>query len=53
MYEAEERGIQQGIQQVKLEMAVKLYRNGWNIDDISQIVELSAELLKQKIVESQ
>ena len=47
MYEAEERGAQRE----KFEMAVKLYRRGWNIENISQIVEISTELLQQKIVE--
>ena len=67
MYEAEERGreqgiqqgrkegikqgVEQGIQQEKLEIATKLYSQGWKIEDISRIVDVSTEVLKEKIVE--
>ena len=59
MYEAEERGVQrgteqgikQGVQQEKFEIATKLYRQGWKIEDISGIVDISAELLEEKMLE--
>ena len=55
MYEAEERGVQrgteQGIQQEKFEIATKLYSQGWKIEDISGIVDISIEVLEEKIVE--
>ena len=55
MYEAEERGMQrgmkEGIQQEKLEIAMKLYSQGWKLEDISGIVDISVEVLEEKIVE--
>ena len=59
MSEAEERGVQrgteqgikEGIQQEKFEIATKLYSQGWKIEDVSQIVDISTEVLKEKIVE--
>lgn len=61
MYEAEERGVQrgteqgmkegikQGIQHEKFEIAIKLYSQGWKIEDISRIVDVSTEVLEEKI----
>ena len=43
MYEAEERGMQQG----KFEIAMKLYHQGWKIEDISGIVDISTEVLEK------
>ena len=63
MYEAEERGVQrgteqgmqegikQGLQQGKFEIAAKLYSQGWKLEDISKIVDISTEILKEKVVE--
>ena len=48
-YEAEERGVQQGIQQGKLEIAMKLYHQGWQIEHISEIVGVSTEVLEEKL----
>ena len=44
-------GIKQGIQQEKLEIAMKLYSQGWKMEDISGIVDISVEVLEEKIVE--
>ena len=44
------QGIQQGIQQEKLEIAIKLYHPGWKIEDIAGIVGVSAEILEEKMV---
>ena len=59
MYEAEERGMQrgteqgmqEGIKQGKFEIAAKLYSQGWKLEDISRIVDISTEILKEKVVE--
>ena len=45
-----QQGIQQGMKQEKLEIAMKLYHQGWKIEDISGIVGISTEILEEKIV---
>ena len=47
MSSAEKRGIEQG----KLEIAMKLYHTGWKINDISNLVGISTEILNKKINE--
>ena len=53
MSSAEKRGIQQGIQQGRLEnqleIAMKLYHTGWKINDISNLVGISTEILNENI----
>ena len=46
-----QQGIKQGIQQEKLEIAMKLYQQGWKLEDISGIVGISTDVLKEKLVE--
>ena len=45
------QGIQQGMKQEKLEIAMKLYHQGWKIEDISGIVGISTEVLAEKLIE--
>ena len=49
MNSAEQRGIQKGRLENQLEIAIKLYHTGWKINDISNLVGISTEILKENI----
>ena len=44
-----EKGIEKGILEGKLEVATELYHNGWNISDISKLIGINMDVLKQRL----